>query len=1034
MSRSTFKPFISGIRGLLLCPVFLLFFAQPGTTQDPGQPYDPSPTAVVALSEFQDRSSGLWRPVFDSKTGYIDHIYGGIYQSGFMPVSDSDWFDLALHVADELTGVTGIDPGTLVDPSITRIKKSRIKDAGVWVQFHQEYDGYPVKGVGTTFFFTPSGDLTVVFSSSIPSLYFPPEGTQSEPAESKSIDAACQLLELGKGDARISNLEDCWIRHSQGKVLEPKLTKAIWFESSTGGKGNCIIYMAEEGLGPMAVRKDKLKMHCSHSRVPSAGHRWGEPGLQAQISGNVQVNCTDGILPIELSSVQPKATPYISVKRPGSLGEVSADEFGYFAFDANQDETLTFFLSTVERPLNEPFFWVYAIPGSQYSWNENFVCDVPKTTVGIPTTISELAQANAFTTVLEAFAWGEDMFEGGVIPFSNEYNVAVDYPKVVGGLVDPGEAAFITTGNGGIFLFAKEDPDFRNMAYRSPIAHEVGHAFLSTLGSTFPTKDGSMAEGACDAFAMYFCSDPEIGPEYRIDPNGGTLPPIRTGNNTREFCGDGNEDCHGDIYDDGEVLMGVFWKAWSEYSNSTGNPVEDCLAVLATWVRTTPEDFISTAVMLEVLIAADSDNNPYNGMSPLATSFHNAFVTHGFPALEPFKIVLNEELPPDTKNAEDSAFVLIAPVSLAGNDILDATISFTKNGQAFSPEPMKYDSGNNLWYHEFAVDPLDPPPTTYRYSIEVTDFHSNSKTFPEAGNSKFSFKVGQKDHLLKEYFDGPTSAGWTNGSYLGLNDWQRGVPGGNNGVTWGVAWTDPENAPSSPNIWGTDIGGTFGAGDYESASHYWLRSPIINSSGKFGISLELERWLTVELYDQAVIRGIESSVQSDLWSSPSTISLRDFAWQHMDLDLGLYDDTQAFQIEFATNSDFGREYGGWNIDNVSVFSLGAPDDLDWLILQGPSEAQIGSQVSYVVRSCPRNTDISLYWSASNTGTTQGGHYFDLGAPVNLITTVTSDAYGRAFFHNIQVPSNAPIGTIFLEAVSVSGGVRESQDLDVTITQ
>src|SRR5690606_27725247 len=86
--------------------------------------------------------------------------------------------------------------------------------------------------------------------------------------------------------------------------------------------------------------------------------------------------------------------------------------------------------------------------------------------------------------------------------------------------------------NGGSINFYNAGGGCSNTAYSTVIAHEEGH-WLNDLYSTGNGGDG-MGEGNADVWAMYVFDNPIVGQNF----SGTSF--IRTGTNTRQFCGDAN--------------------------------------------------------------------------------------------------------------------------------------------------------------------------------------------------------------------------------------------------------------------------------------------------------------------------------------------------------------------------------------------------------------------------------------------------------------------------------------------------------------
>jgi hypothetical protein len=89
-----------------------------------------------------------------------------------------------------------------------------------------------------------------------------------------------------------------------------------------------------------------------------------------------------------------------------------------------------------------------------------------------------------------------------------------------------------------------------NTGFSTVVAHEAGH-WANVLYSSGNGADG-FGEGNADVWAMYIYDTPIVGAGFFT--TGGA---IRNGLNTRQYCGDGNGGCYGQVHTDGEVLMAL---------------------------------------------------------------------------------------------------------------------------------------------------------------------------------------------------------------------------------------------------------------------------------------------------------------------------------------------------------------------------------------------------------------------------------------------------------------------------------------------
>jgi hypothetical protein len=150
-----------------------------------------------------------------------------------------------------------------------------------------------------------------------------------------------------------------------------------------------------------------------------------------------------------------------------------------------------------------------------------------------------------------------------------------------------------------------------NTWFSTVIAHEQGHG----LNVRYGTNNGSdgMGEGNADVFALYAFDTPLNGQGFFT--NGGA---VRTGNNTRQFCGDCSPSCYGEVHSDGEPWMGAAWKVRVNLNNSLGNTAGDQTAdlIFLSWMNAFNQREIRSIIELQWLILDDHDANLTNGTPP----------------------------------------------------------------------------------------------------------------------------------------------------------------------------------------------------------------------------------------------------------------------------------------------------------------------------------------------------------------------------------------------------------------------------------
>ena len=177
-------------------------------------------------------------------------------------------------------------------------------------------------------------------------------------------------------------------------------------------------------------------------------------------------------------------------------------------------------------------------------------------------------------------------------------------------------------------------------------------------------------------------------------------------------------------------------------------------------------------------------------------------------------------------------------------------------------------------------------------------------------------------------FVSPAVVIYANDFETSVEGWTHGYAGSRDDWTWGsfgslLGFIDPLQASSGSKAWGNDLTQDGSNCIYANRANNWLKSPVIDCTGRAGVHLRFKRWLSVEesTYDVAkiLVNGTE------VWCNPAQENLVDNSWVTMLYDLSaLADNNPAVQVSFTLTSDDGLQFGGWAIDD---FELIAPADL-----------------------------------------------------------------------------------------------------------
>jgi len=294
--------------------------------------------------------------------------------------------------------------------------------------------------------------------------------------------------------------------------------------------------------------------------------------------------------------------------------------------------------------------------------------------------------------------------------------------------------------------------------------------------------------------------------------------------------------------------------------------------------------------------------------------------------------------PPDTLS-ETGPYLVSSDLTVPINPPLGtATLYYRVDGGFFSSVAMTNTGGSTYT----AGIPGQASPAKVEWYLEATDSTLKGNKYPKPAPLQLaSFDVGTKKVYFAEDFELGVG-GWTHGLITNQDDWQRSADVGAANGSYGKAG-DPTAAFSGTQIWGNDLGPSGWNGFYMDNTDNWLRSPVIDLTGSVNTKLRFQRWLTVEdaIYDQARVRVGGTEV----WINPTGSNLIDTAWIETEIDISAFDNSPGVIIEFSMTSDGGVNFGGWNLDDIEVVTLGSSSSGGSVVYCTPGTSASGCQAS-----------------------------------------------------------------------------------------
>ncbi len=942
----------------------------------------------TAFQEWQAQTQSRWLIHVDRSTGTVQHLYGGRSAPAFQPRGDADWFELGRQALNDAYGMFRIADSTLVEDSVKHLDLSRIgSNDKVAVHFRQEVKGVPVVHGGANLIFDAAGGLLSLDSTGLPDV----ESLSTRPR----FDPYSAVTAAERNFAEIEMRRATAIGHPklviyaqrQGQVRQARLAWAIELRdpSAEGLPAGRRIYVAADSGAAEILGNDQLVHQQSVSGHVDA---WASPGTLPDISSN-----PEALHPMR----------YMNVTSPA----------GNTTTDANGDFTIP---NAGGNPVNVTFkfrgTWAKVLDtaGAEYTLTQSFTPGVPANAAMNPNkTANETAEANAYRASVDFHDY---------IKRIDPNDTTMDFQLLANVNISSTCNAYY---NGSSTNFYAAGGGCSNTAYSTVVAHETGHWANDRYGSG-NGYDG-FGEGNADAWAMYIYDNPIVG-EYFF--SGGGF--IRTGTNTRPYCGDGNGGCYGEVHADGEVLMGALWKVRDHLNTSLGNSAGDLVAdtLLVSWMNSYNDGNIDSIIEEHWLTLDDNDGNIFNG-TPNYPDIDAGFRDQGFPGIA-LQLIQIAHTPLGDTTDEIGPYSVTADItSLAGATITSADVVYTVNGGTPMTVAMVNTSGSS-WSGDI---PGQVSPAQVSYHIVAGDNLGNTASDPRQG--EYHFVVGVINTLVFYDFEGTSDQGWTHTVIAREDDWQRGTPQGKSGSSFGVNWQDPTAAYSGSKAWCNDLGNGSSNGSYSANVNNYLESPSMDLTGHVGTKLRFAQWLSVEqgIYDHAKVL-VNGNV---VWQNPSNQQTTETGWSVQEIDISQWaDNNPSVKVRFSLDSDGGLELGGWGLDDFEILTIDpVPGNTNTIVLTGDTVGNVGSTVSYTFTNGPASSPWWAAWSTNTSGTTFGGHVFDLGAPYQIVASGTTSAAGGGAFTSTPLPPGASGMTIYLEvAAQDASGWFDSNPLTLSI--
>src|SRR5262249_54928459 len=161
-------------------------------------------------------------------------------------------------------------------------------------------------------------------------------------------------------------------------------------------------------------------------------------------------------------------------------------------------------------------------------------------------------------------------------------------------------------------------------------------------------------------------------------------------------------------------------------------------------------------------------------------------------------------------------------------------------------------------------------------------------------------------------------------------------------------------------------------------------------------------WLTVEdgLYDQATIKVNGTNVWSNPATAGGTNEFLDTAWTLHDVDVSaLADNNPSVKLRFQLQSDGGLQFGGWNIDDLTLVSVGPGSKAPLVASASYLSGTAGGSVGFTLDAGAAHAGRKYVMAVSASGTSPGTHLGSVTVPLNFdaVTNIGFQFLNSPFF-------------------------------------
>lgn len=830
----------------------------------------------AAYAQFRAQHGEHWRAVFDGQTGYVEFFHGGALELGTTPRGDEEWFELARLALTRTRALHGLALDTLRADRVLFLPLGQVGSSDKWTVRLRQFAGEtPVEGGAVNVLFDQRGRMLSIQSRALPGALesdfaasVTPGGARAAASTAFAGDIGVRPTWVGAAELRVAQVP----RGERREGVLAWRVEAHW--ELDGAQPEGFVYFIDAHTGAVVLREDAVH--------------------QLDVSGVVRTRATPGTAPDTAGN-------------PTTVQNLAYARVSSGAVTTTADANGAFTLVGVDAPAvvtvgyDGLFNQVNNDAGPEHSIDFNVATSTGAVLTLNPAPTEHVnAQANVAVGVNRMRDWVRSI---------NPFDVTADYVHTSFVNVNSSCNAFF---NGGSITFFIQAGGCVNTAYSTVIGHEDGH-WLNVRYGTGNGPDG-MGEGNADVWAMYAYDDPIVGRNFC-----GAGCHIRSGLNTRQFCGDSNPGCYGGVHANGEVWMGAAWKIRRNLGAALGDAAGDATAnaLFLAWMNAFNQTQIRSVIESQWLTLDDDDGFLSNG-TPHFGAIDSAFREQGFPGVALPPVVVWSVTQFADSAVPSGPYVVDANALASSGSLSSVRLFFGTHTGGFSSTAMA-SLGGSVWR---ASIPEPAGAARVRYYIEATNNSGAVARFPAGGAlDPLYFNVGPLAHLFDDGFE--FELGWSvQNENLAAGAWTRGDPIGARLFSNQTQPEDDATGGAGYRCWFTEQGVQYGLPDLSDVDGGPTRlvSPPVNLSGRVA-ELRYSYWLFSSSNDDELVVELSNNDGAS-WTVVRTHSLSGGGWTDARLDVNaVFTPGSAVRARFSIADSGDNSVTEAALDDVRFVAL-----------------------------------------------------------------------------------------------------------------